>query len=230
MWCIQEITPEYRERMYNLLDLYAEPYDPLRPVICMDEKSKQLLANVRTSLPMKTGRPERQDYEYKRHGTRNIFVAVEPKGGRRIVAVTRRRTRKDFARFIKYILDAYPHAERIRLVLDNLNTHFAKSFTETFPETHEEILRRIEFHYTPKHASWLNMAELEITPLRPAFARAPACGSADIVPLAPHKSCPAVAHLLADGRPDASTVPTSPRYPSSNLRATATVVGVVAWS
>ena len=164
MWCIAEITPEYRERMYRLLDLYAEDYDAAYPVICIDEKSKQLIEEARTPLPMKPGKPEKYDYEYIRRGTRNIFVAVEPKGGKRLVKVTKTRTKKDFARFVRTLVKTkYPEATKIRIVLDNLNTHFATSFYETFSEEEaDEILRKIEFYYTPKHASWLNMAEIEI--------------------------------------------------------------------
>lgn len=164
MWCIGKITPEYRERMYDILDLYAEKYDRKNPVVCMDEKSKQLLSDTRISIDMKPGKCKKIDYEYKRGGTSNIFVAVEPKGGKRKTEVTKRRTRVDFAYFVKNLVDkSYPRATKIRLVLDNLNTHFKKSFFETFKRSEaRRILKRIEFHYTPKHASWLNMAEIEI--------------------------------------------------------------------
>lgn len=164
MWCIGKITEEYRTRMYDLLDLYAEPYDPKKPVICTDEKSKQLLQNKRYHIPMRKGRSERYDYEYKRNGTRNIFIAVEPKAGWRSAIATKRRTKKDFAHFIReLVIGRYRTAKNIRLVLDNLNTHFPASFFETFPKKEaERLLKKIEFHYTPKHASWLNMAELEI--------------------------------------------------------------------
>jgi hypothetical protein len=164
MWCIQEMTPEYRMRMYDLLDLYELPYNAKKPVICMDEKSKQLLGEKRKPLSQKPGSPLRYDYEYTRNGTRNIFVAVEPKGGRRVVTVTKRRARCDFARFVTQLADKeYPSAEKLQVVVDNLNTHFEKSFTETFPRKEaDRILERVEFHYTPKHGSWLNMAEIEI--------------------------------------------------------------------
>jgi len=150
--------------MYDLLDLYALPYDARKPIICIDEKSKQLLGEKRKPLPQKPGSPMKYDYEYTRNGTRNIFMAVEPKGGRRVVEVTKRRTRCDFARFIKRLVDEkYPCAEKLQLVVDNLNTHFEKSFTGTFPRKEaDRILGMVEFHYTPKHASWLNMAEIEI--------------------------------------------------------------------
>lgn len=164
MWCIAEITPEYRERMYRLLDLYEEEYDPKYPVVCVDEKSKQLIEEIRTPIPMKPGGPEKYDYEYIRHGTRNIFVAVEPKGGRRAIKVTKTKKKVDFARFVRTLVkEKYPKATEIRIVLDNLNTHFKNSFYETFAkEEADEILSKVAFYYTPKHASWLNMAEIEI--------------------------------------------------------------------
>lgn len=164
MWCIGVITPEYRERMYRLLDLYAEDYDPKYPVVCMDEKSKQLLEGIRQPIPMKPGRSAKYDYEYKRNGTRNIFVAVEPKAGRRVIEVTKTRKKSDFSNFVADLVQKeYPKAIKSRLVLDNLNTHFPKSFYETYSKAEaDQVLERIEFCYTPKHASWLNMAEIEI--------------------------------------------------------------------
>lgn len=164
MWCIAEITPEYRQRMYRLLDLYEEEYNSKYPVICIDEKNKQLIEEKRTPIPMKPGSPEKYDYEYKRNGTRNIFVAVEPKGGRRIITVTKTRKKKDFANFVREVVEnKYERATEIRIVLDNLNTHFEKSFYETFTKKESEnILSKITFCYTPKHGSWLNMAEIEI--------------------------------------------------------------------
>ena len=168
MWCIPKITKEYKERMLNILDLYEKPYDPEYPIICFDEKSKQLIDETRESIPACPGRIKRTDYEYKRNGTTNIFVTIEPKGKFRTVRATKRRTRQDFAKEIKRIirLKRYNNAKKIHIVLDNLNTHFEKSFYETFSKTEAEIiLKRIEFHYTPKHASWLNMAEIEINVL-----------------------------------------------------------------
>lgn len=165
MWCVGKITAVYRQRMYALLDLYAEEYDPKRPVICTDEKSKQLLENKKDPIPMRAGRSERYDYEYKRNGTRNIFVAVEPKAGWRKATVTRHRKKPDFARFIRDLVNArrYRNVDKIRLILDNLNTHFSCAFYKTFPRKEaERILSKIEFHYTPTHASWLNMAEIEL--------------------------------------------------------------------
>jgi hypothetical protein len=164
MWCIGRITAEYRERMYDLLGLYAQPYDPAQPVVCLDEKCKQLLQQTRSPLPARAGQIAREDYEYKRAGTRNLFVAVEPKGGHREVAVTCRRTKADFVAFVQFLaLEVYAQARKIHLVLDNLNTHFRASFEEVLGlEAAAVFLSRLEFHYTPKHASWLNMAEIEI--------------------------------------------------------------------
>lgn len=163
MWCIAAITEQYRERMYRLLDLYELGHDPLFPMVCMDEKSKQLIFDARQTIGMKPGSPAKYDYEYKRNGTRNIFVAVAPMEGKRKVKVTKTRKKGDFAHFIKELVNDYPNAKKIKLVLDNLNTHFTSSFYETFSKKEaEKILSRIEFYYTPKHGSWLNMAEIEI--------------------------------------------------------------------
>ena len=164
MWCVGQITTEYRERMYGLLDLYARPYDRQEPVICVDEKSKQLLKETRRPLPARPGTIAKQDYEYKRAGTCNLFVAVEPKGQRREVAVTARRAKVDFVAFVRQLaVGVYARARKLHLVLDNLNTHFRASFEAVLdPAAAVALLARVEFHYTPKHASWLNMAELEI--------------------------------------------------------------------
>ena len=164
MWCVGKITAEYRERMYGLLELYARPYDPEEPVVCVDEKSKQLLKETRRSVSARPGMIAKQDYEYKRAGTCNLFVAVEPKGQRRQVAVTARRTKVDFVDFVSQLVSGvYARARKIHLVLDNLNTHFRSSFEAVLaPSAAVALLARVEFHYSPKHASWLNMAELEI--------------------------------------------------------------------
>jgi hypothetical protein len=164
MWCIGRITTEYRERMYDLLGLYAQPYDAAEPVICLDEKSKQLLKQTRCPIPAVAGQVAKEDYEYKRAGTRNLFVAVEPKAGHREVEVTCRRTKADFVAFVQFLaLEVYGQARKIHLVLDNLNTHFRASFEAVMGlEAAAAFLSRVEFHYTPKHASWLNMAEIEI--------------------------------------------------------------------
>ena len=164
MWCIGRMTEEYRHRMYDLLDLYGRPFRRREPVVCLDEKSKQLLKDSRVPLPIRPGMPVRQDYEYVRSGTCNVFVAVEPKGGRRTVLVTDRRTKPDFVAFVQHLLEqVYAKAYRVHLVMDNLNTHFFKSFEEVLGvKAAKKLLRRAVFHYTPKHASWLNMAEIEI--------------------------------------------------------------------
>lgn len=164
MWCIGRLTEEYRQRMYNLLDLYARPFQPEEPVVCVDEKSKQLLGDSRAPLPVRPGTPLRRDYEYVRGGTCNLFVAVEPKGGRRTVIVTDHRTKPDFVAFVQHLLEqVYATAHRVHLVMDNLNTHFRKCFEEVLgAQAAQALLERVVFHYTPKHASWLNMAEIEI--------------------------------------------------------------------
>ena len=153
--------------MDDVLDLYAEPHDPQRPVVCFDETSTQLLADTRPPMPAQPGRPRRQDYEYRREGTRNLFLACEPMAGRRHVAVTQRRTMQDFAHRMRWLVDeAYPGIPVVRVVLDNLNTHRTASLYETFPAAEaRRITKRLEFHYTPKHGSWLNMAEIEFSVL-----------------------------------------------------------------
>jgi len=164
MWCIGKITPQYRQRMYDVLELYERPYARDEPVVCVDEKSKQLLAAVRPSLPLKPGQITQEDYEYERKGTRNLFVAVEPLAGWRQVKVTLQRKKEDFVHFLRQLLQGrYRKAKRVHLVLDNLNTHFAKVFVDVLGHQRaERLLKRIVFHYTPTHASWLNMAEIEI--------------------------------------------------------------------
>ena len=149
----------------DVLDLYAEPYDPARPVVCFDETSTQLLADARPPIPAKPGRPRREDYEYVRGGTRNLFLTCEPLAGWRHVEVTERRTKVDFAHQMRWLVEeAYPEAEVIRVVLDNLNTHRKASLYEAFPAAEaRRIARRLEFHHTPKHGSWLNMAEIEFS-------------------------------------------------------------------
>ena len=153
--------------MEDVLDLYAEPYDPDRPVVCFDETSTQLLADTRPPIPVQPGQPRRQDYEYRRAGTRNIFLTCEPLAGWRHVAITERRTMQDFAHQMRWLVDeAYPDAPVVRVALDNLNTHRMASLYETFPAAEaRRIVKRLEFHHTPKHASWLNMAEIEFSVL-----------------------------------------------------------------
>ena len=150
--------------MYDLLNLYAEPYDPKRPLIGIDEKPKQLIEDSKKPIPMRPGKPVRYDHEYIRRGKANIFMAAEFKAGRRTTRVTYRRTKRDFAKFIKHLVDrVYSDVEILRLVVDNLNTHNETALYETYDaEEAERILRKIEFHYTPNHASWLNVAEVEI--------------------------------------------------------------------
>jgi hypothetical protein len=164
MWCIGTLTEEYRRRMYGLLALYAKPLKSDEPVICIDEKSLQLLAHSREPLPMVAGAAAKQDYEYIRKGTTNLFVAVESKAGRRVVSVTEHRAKTDFVGFVQALLtDTYATARRVHLVLDNLNIHFKKCFVDVLGKPAAgALLRRVLFHYTPKHASWLNMAEIEI--------------------------------------------------------------------
>ena len=164
MWCIQEITEEYKSRMYRLLELYKMAYNPCQPVVCMDEKSKQLLEDSRDSIKSTPGKPEKYDYEYRRKGTCNIFVAIAPQEGKRVIKVTDTRKKEDFAYFIEDLIEKhFPEAKVIQLVLDNLNTHFEKSLIETFGKKKAtKLLKKIRFIHTPKHASWLNMAEIEI--------------------------------------------------------------------
>jgi len=164
MWCIGALTEEYRHRMYALLELYARPLSATEPVICIDEKSLQFIGHSRAPLPMTEGAPAKQDYEYKRNGTTNLFVAVEPKAGQRVVSVTEHRGKIDFVAFVGELLTrTYANARRVHLVLDNLNTHFRKCFEDVLGiRAATKLLRRVQFHYTPKHASWLNMAEIEI--------------------------------------------------------------------
>lgn len=154
--------------MEDILEVYTRPFDPQRPLVCMDESSKQLLEETRTPLPPQPGQLQRYDYEYSRNGVATLFVAFEPLAGWRHVEVTQQRTRQDWARFIRDLLDhRYAQAERVVLVMDNLNTHSGASLYETFPpEEALRLLQRLEIHYTPKHGSWLNMAEGELSVLQ----------------------------------------------------------------
>jgi hypothetical protein len=164
MWCVGVLDTQYRQRMYELLDLYARRPRHDEPIVCLDEKSTQVLAHSRRPLPMKRGAPAREDYEYVRRGTCNLFVAVEPAAGKRTVAVTEQRGKIDFVAFVRHLIeDIYRSARRIHLVLDNLSTHFRKCFEDVLgKQAAGRLLERVRFHYTPKHASWLNMAEIEI--------------------------------------------------------------------
>ena len=151
--------------MEDVLDLYAEPYDEKRPKVNFDETSRQLIADTRAPLEVGRGQPRRYDHEYKRNGTRNIFIHCEPQTGWRHVEVTQRRTKTDFAHQMKWLVDErYPEAEVIRVILDNLNTHGPGSLYEAFePGEARRLSQKLEFHYTPKHGSWLNMAEIELS-------------------------------------------------------------------
>lgn len=153
--------------MEEVLDLYQESYAPGFPLVCMDEKSKQLIGDTRAPLPLRPGAVVREDHEYERNGTCNLFIAFEPLRSWRHVEVTDRRTAVDWAHFMKHLADVhYPDAERIRVVMDNLNTHNPGSFYEAFEASEARRLAlRFEFHYTPKHGSWLNMAEIELSAL-----------------------------------------------------------------
>ena len=153
--------------MEDILDLYAEPEDPKRPLVCFDECPYQLIGEARVPVPVAPGRPQRIDYEYTRNGTCNLFMMVAPKVGLRHVHVTEHRTKQDFAREMKTLVDErFPTAEVIRIVVDNLNTHTPASLYEAFtPDEARRITRKLEFHYTPKHGSWLNMAEIELSAL-----------------------------------------------------------------
>jgi hypothetical protein len=151
--------------MEDVLDLYAQPYDPARPVVCFDEQPRQLVAEIRTPMPALPGRLRRIDYEYRRQGTANLFLILEPLAGWRHVAVTAQRTAADFAQQMRALVDVhYPAAKVIAVVLDNLSTPSPAALYQAFPpEEARRILKRLEFHFTPKHGSWLNMAELEFS-------------------------------------------------------------------
>lgn len=165
MWCIPpEQDAEFVCAMENVLEVYHRPYDANRPVVCMDETSKQLVKETRAMQPAGPGRSVRIDYEYERNGTANVFLFVEPLGGWRKVNITDRRTRCDWAEQIRELADVhYPQVERITLVMDNLNTHHVSSLYEAFsPSEARRLMGRLEIVYTPKHGSWLNIAEIEL--------------------------------------------------------------------
>lgn len=164
-WCIPpKENAEFVACMEDILDIYELPYDPMRPVVCMDEKPYQLLGDARDPLPLRPGDAMETDHEYIRNGTCSIFVFVEPLGGIRHVSVHERRTAVDWASEIRHLADdMYPDAEKIILVMDNLNTHRPASLYKAFPpEEARRILKRLEIHHTPKHGSWLNIAEIEL--------------------------------------------------------------------
>jgi hypothetical protein len=154
--------------MEDVLEIYHLPYDPKYPVVCMDESNKQMIGEVQDPIPCAPGQPARIDHEYVRNGVAEIFMEVEPLAGKRHVNITEHRTRKDWAMQIKQMLDQrYPKASRVRLIMDNLNTHNIASLYETFePQEARRLAERLEIHYTPKHGSWLNMAEIELSVLK----------------------------------------------------------------
>ena len=164
-WCIPTVSGAFVAAMEDVLSVYAEPYDPKRPKVCFDETSRQLLADTQPPLPGQPGCPGRVDYEYKRAGTRNLFMHCEPQTGWRHVEVTERRTQLEFAYQMQWLVnERYPQADVIRVVLDNLNTHGPGSLYEAFePAEARRLVQKLEFHYTPKHGSWLNMAEIELS-------------------------------------------------------------------
>jgi hypothetical protein len=152
--------------MEDVLEVYQRPYDSRRPVVCFDEQSKQLTKETRRPIPAAPGQPRRIDYEYERGGTANLFLWFEPLAGKRHVKVTDRRTTRDFAEAVRDLVASYPDAEKIVLVMDNLNTHKPASFYDAFPpDEARRLIARLEIHYTPKHGSWLNMAETELSTL-----------------------------------------------------------------
>lgn len=153
--------------MEDVLDVYTRPYNPDKPVVCLDETNKQLVKEIKIPLPVQPGHGQYYDYEYERNGVRNLFILSEPLVGWRHVEVTEQRTKKDYAKILKYLVDErYPEAELITIVQDNLNTHVPSALYQTFPpEEAKRILKKIDFHYTPKHGSWLNIAEIELSVL-----------------------------------------------------------------
>lgn len=164
MWCVPELNREYIERMEDVLSLYAKPYDADEPVVCLDERPVQLLDHARLGSAGRPGRIAREDYEYVRCGTANVFCGVEPRAGRHFTQATPNRKGPAFARMVARIVRKYPRARIIHMVVDNLSTHGRKSLTDHFGEERgSRLWKRVRFHYTPKHGSWLNQAEIEIS-------------------------------------------------------------------
>jgi hypothetical protein len=160
------MTSNFIWHMEDVLDVYEQPYDPKRPVICFDERPCQLIGDVIVPIPIKPGSPKKEHYEYVRNGTCCIFLAFEPRAGKRLISVKEHRTKVDYADFMKMLAQHYPDADTILLVQDNLNTHTAGSFYEALPPDDAfELAKRFEYHYTPKKGSWLNMAERELSAL-----------------------------------------------------------------
>jgi len=168
MWCIPKVDGEYVARMEDVLDLYAEEPDPQRPIVCFDESPTQLIGEVREPVPAEPGQLERYDYEYRRNGTVNLFVFLDVHRPWRRVKVTDRRTNQDFAHCMRELVDDdFPDAPVVRVVMDNLSTHTLGAIYDTFPAAEaRRVVKRLEIHHTPKHASWLNMVEIEIGVLR----------------------------------------------------------------
>lgn len=164
MWCVPELTPEYAQKMEDVLDVYERPLNPAQPVVCVDERPVQLLDDARDPIPAdRPGTIHKRDSEYVRKGTANVFCAVQPKAGRHFTRATKSRSGAEFAKMVARIARAYPEATTIHLVMDNLNTHGKKSLTDFFGENQGmELWGRFTPHYTPKHGSWLNQAEIEI--------------------------------------------------------------------
>jgi hypothetical protein len=165
MWCIPKASSDYVACMEDVLDLYEQPYDPLQPQVCYDEWRRALISETRNSLPAQPGRRKRVDYEYRRNGVAYLQMFFEPLQGKRYIRVSSQHTMQDFAQCMKQMVDdLYPHAETIRVVLDNLRTHKPAALYEVFPpDEARRILKKLEFHYTPKHGSWLNMVEIELS-------------------------------------------------------------------
>ncbi|KZX10328.1 IS630 family transposase [Methanobrevibacter curvatus] len=160
----KKIDKGYQKRILTILNLYSKGYDPKYPIISLDERYKPLIGDIKNRIPMKPGNPEKHDYQYKRNGTANIFVAVDFKGGKRDITVTDRRTKLDFALYIKHLADnVFSNAKKLRIVMDNLNTHIYTSILENFEFKEAlDLIHKIVFYYTQKYASWLNTAEIEI--------------------------------------------------------------------
>ena len=164
MWCIAELDQAYIQKMEDVLAVYEKPYNPAQPVLCLDEKPITLHADVRAPIPVKPGKPAKQDNEYKRCGTANVFGVVEPKAGRHFTTATPNRSGAEFARMVGHVVRQYPAAETIHLVMDNLNIHSRKSLTDHFGEQKGgDIWDLLSVHYTPKHGSWLDQAEIELS-------------------------------------------------------------------
>ena len=164
MWCVAELNADYIQRMEDVLAVYEKPYNPAEPVVCLDEKPVSLHADVRAPIPAKPGKVAKRDNEYKRCGTANVFGVVEPKAGRHFTIATPNRSAFQFAQVVYRLALQYPEAKRVHLVMDNLNTHKMASLYEAFaPDEARRVIARLEVHYTPKHGSWLNMAETELS-------------------------------------------------------------------